>query len=87
MEMPFGKHKGKSVETLPRRYLRWLQQNVELFGELKTAVEITLNGQTVPVEPELDDLIHHIVTNGGNHHSNNNKEKRERRICSIVSLG
>ena len=38
MLMPFGKHKGKPVDVLPRGYLQWLQDNVELRGELAKVV-------------------------------------------------
>lgn len=29
MEMPFGKHKGKEIESLPSSYLHWLAENCD----------------------------------------------------------
>jgi len=33
--MPFGKHKGKSLDEVPRGYLRWVKEN---FGKIKDPV-------------------------------------------------
>lgn len=60
MLMPFGKHKGKHVSTLPKSYLRWLRQNVELKGELAAAVDAALgiaNKQERSVEALVDQII------------------------------
>lgn len=38
MKMPFGKHKGEDLEDIPCDYLLWLVDNMELRGELDTAV-------------------------------------------------
>jgi hypothetical protein len=51
MKMPFGKHRGQAVSTLPRQYLRWLADNVELKGQLKGEVQAALYG--VPVSPKV----------------------------------
>ncbi len=48
--MPFGKHRGQAVSTLPRQYLRWLADNVELKGQLKGEVQAALWG--VPGDPQ-----------------------------------
>lgn len=38
MVLPFGKHKGKSIEDLPTSYLTWLAENVSTKDELGAAV-------------------------------------------------
>lgn len=40
--MPFGKHMGKPLNTLPRKYLRWLLDNCNLREPLKTDVKKVL---------------------------------------------
>jgi hypothetical protein len=57
MEMPFGKHRGERIDTIPRGYLRWLSGNADLWGELKQAVECVLNGQPLPEPKDYDALI------------------------------
>lgn len=52
MLMPFGKHKGKEIESIPKGYLRWLNNNCDLQGELKTAVEVRL-GVSMPMEEDV----------------------------------
>ena len=42
MKMPFGKHKGEEVHSLPESYLSWLQAAVKLREPLKSAVEQAL---------------------------------------------
>jgi uncharacterized protein (DUF3820 family) len=59
MKMPFGKHKGKPIETLPRTYLVWLQTNIELHGELKAAIEACLTG--LPGKQDIAARVEAIV--------------------------
>jgi hypothetical protein len=49
MRMPFGKHKGCPVHSLPEDYLSWLWENVELREPLRSAVWEALEGR----EPEF----------------------------------
>ena len=49
--MPFGKHKGTSLEAIPKKYLWWLKNNCDLRGELKTAVEMQLGVSMMPMDP------------------------------------
>ncbi len=37
--MPFGRYKGCSIKDLPRDYLNWMLENVELRGSLLKALE------------------------------------------------
>lgn len=57
MLMPFGKFKGQPVADLPEWYLRWLADEVDLFGPLRKAVESAL-GKPIkrpePVRPKTD---------------------------------
>jgi hypothetical protein len=39
MLMPFGKYKGREVSHVPVDYLRWMWEKVDLYGQLKDAVE------------------------------------------------
>ena len=45
MNMPFGKHKGQEIHTIPHDYLLWLKGNVDLWGDLMRAVEAGLEGK------------------------------------------
>jgi hypothetical protein len=45
MKMPFGKFEGEEVSTLPKGYLRWLLDNVNLYGRLAEEVRATLRGE------------------------------------------
>lgn len=38
MEMPFGKYRGEAIEDIPLDYLKWLYENVELYGDLEVEV-------------------------------------------------
>lgn len=50
MKMPFGKHKGQEIHTIPPDYLRWCRDNVaNLNGYLLRAVLAGLEGE--PFEP------------------------------------
>lgn len=78
--MPFGRHKGKRLDQIPRGYLRWAQANVEMSGWLKTAVDAVVAGKPVPpqparggwttssdfhLDPEIDARIHEVVRDVG----------------------
>ena len=39
MRMPFGKYLDIEVGQLPTDYLEWLDENVDLYGRLRQAVE------------------------------------------------
>ena len=38
MLMPFGKYKGKPIDSIPCGYLKWILANCELREPLKTAI-------------------------------------------------
>ncbi len=40
MEMPFGKHKGVLVANLPRSYVSWMRENMNIDGDLKEALDL-----------------------------------------------
>lgn len=42
MKMPFGKYRGCSVSVIQESYLRWLQKECDLYGDLYYAVEDAL---------------------------------------------
>lgn len=50
MKMPFGKHTGQEIHTIPRSYLVWMKDNISnLRGDLLGAVDAGLEGK--PYEP------------------------------------
>jgi uncharacterized protein (DUF3820 family) len=57
MIVPFGKHKGKRVEDVPRAYWEWwLAQDGNKNEELLAAVELHLGLTTVAGDPVEDDI-------------------------------
>ena len=34
MQMPFGRHKGQEIDSLPHDYLEWLRNNLHLTGKI-----------------------------------------------------
>jgi hypothetical protein len=64
--MPFGKHKGRPLESLPKGYLGWLRRKVPMGEELRNEVIFVLDG-TRPIglnvsAEDLDRLITHFDT-------------------------
>jgi uncharacterized protein (DUF3820 family) len=57
MNMPFGKHIGVPVGELPKKYLQWLVDNVNLNGKLKTEVYQILN---LTPEQSQEDLLENL---------------------------
>ena len=55
-KMSFGKHRGQSLHTLPKHYLRWLE-TIDLDPFLAGAVQRALAGEKVfgPTEDEKVD--------------------------------
>lgn len=50
MKMPFGKHKGQEIHTIPHDYLFWFRSNIiNLHGDLLRAVIAGLDRK--PFEP------------------------------------
>jgi len=45
MRMPFGKYLDIEVGQLPTDYLEWLDENVDLYGRLRQAVERELRNR------------------------------------------
>jgi len=57
MRMPFGKYRYWDVEDIPRDYLEWLYENVDLRDRLRRAVEDVLfwrGGTFTPAPPPPD---------------------------------
>ena len=59
VKMPFGKHAGRDVHKLPKKYLLWLRNTVELRGDLLTAVQHALQGKayTPPEKVKPQDVV------------------------------
>lgn len=45
MEMPFGKYVGTEVSELPTKYLEWLTENCDLYGDLEEEIEAELQSR------------------------------------------
>jgi hypothetical protein len=45
--MPFGRHVHEPIQNIPRGYLRWLADNVELHGDLQRDVTAVLAGHNI----------------------------------------
>lgn len=58
--MPFGRHKGKPIADVPRGYLRWLKNNVNLFGPLQAHVDAVLLGTHLANDDD-DAAVHRVV--------------------------
>lgn len=53
--MPFGKHKGKELKDVPRSYLHWVWENLDIkHDELNECLE-SLFGDGDEVEAEVED--------------------------------
>src|SRR5262245_5732357 len=69
VRMPFGKYKGFDVEDLPRSYLEWLWEHVDLYEPLRSEVEDALGhdgprpcASSLPVE--LKPVAQEIISTG-----------------------
>ena len=79
MLMPFGRHKGKPIQDLPKGYLGWLRRKVPMGEELRNEVIFVLDG-TRPIgtnvsAEDLDGLITHFDTGADELLYTNNKEQ------------
>ena len=45
MQMPFGKYQGDEIEEVPRDYLKWIANHLDLYGDLRTAIFDELCGK------------------------------------------
>jgi uncharacterized protein (DUF3820 family) len=52
MKMPFGKYVGWDLEEIPRQYLEWIVNNLDLYGDLREGIMDILVG----VDGELWDV-------------------------------
>ena len=41
MQMPFGRHKGQEIASLPQDYLNWLRNNLHLTGKVTDEIDRT----------------------------------------------
>jgi uncharacterized protein (DUF3820 family) len=60
MLMPFGKHKGKDMNDLPIKYVKWLAENADLYGELQAAVYQRL-GLAIPQRKSMYERLDEVV--------------------------
>jgi len=78
MGMPFGKHKGKRIEDIPEDYLEWLWEKVDLYGELKTAVENALNPPADNLELDIVKTIYSLMLSMYMRHKTSNIERHQK---------
>jgi hypothetical protein len=53
MTMPFGRYQGRPITAVPRRYLRWLRDNVPLQPQLAYVVNCFI--YNLPLDPRTDE--------------------------------
>jgi hypothetical protein len=42
MQMPFGRHKGQEIASLPQDYLEWIRSNLHLTGPVAEEIDRAL---------------------------------------------
>jgi len=52
MHMPFGKHKGQNLETIPRDYLMWVRGNLEIGPYLAECIDAVFLNEPLPPRPK-----------------------------------
>lgn len=63
MRMPFGKHKGREVATLPKKYLRWVERYCNMNLELYHEIEWVLTGKLKPTPKEtVEEIVQDFET-------------------------
>jgi uncharacterized protein (DUF3820 family) len=45
MQMLFGKFQGVEIEDIPKEYLQWVANNLDLYGDLREAIFDELVGE------------------------------------------
>lgn len=45
--MPFGRYQGRDITTVPRGYLRWVRDNVQLSPQLAHIVNCVIKNRPV----------------------------------------
>ncbi len=50
MTMPFGRYKDREIATIPRGYLRWVRDNVQLQPQLAYLVNCVIDKQPINLE-------------------------------------
>jgi len=48
--LPFGRYKGRDITKVPRGYLRWMRDNVELTPLLAQAVKCVINKEPIDLD-------------------------------------
>ena len=48
MQMPWGRHRGQEINTLPQDYLEWLRSNLAISGELAAEINRALGREPIP---------------------------------------
>lgn len=71
MQMPFGKHAGKELADIPRAYLVWALENLELHEDLRAEISKIVkagNGkravakkETTPAPDQLVEAVNRLA--------------------------
>jgi Putative quorum-sensing-regulated virulence factor len=85
MIMPFGKHSGLDVAALPKKYLKWLHGNVDLYGDLEIEVCQLLN-KPMPERLSLDDKIENKIRYYEDYLSELEEEEKNMPTCEGVGM-
>jgi len=67
MKMPWGTFEGRNIHEIPRYYLHWALESLDLQHDVKTAMEMGLNRKEWNPQPtcELESLVHEICGEWG----------------------
>lgn len=60
MQMPFGKYRGNEIADIPKGYLKWLESNVAMQGDLGEEIYAVLRGIPRRPVPNVDDVVQSI---------------------------
>ena len=62
--MPFGKHHGKELRTIPRRYLLWVLRTCKIDAQLDADIRAALKKEEYPLT--RDEQVEKLFSGGNN---------------------
>ena len=74
--MPWGKHAGKPLTSVPRGYLSWALRECQLSPDLRTAIKAAMNGDVVVPQREPGDDTRDLLGDAPAPSSRSSRSKR-----------
>jgi hypothetical protein len=59
--MPFGTHKGRPVSELPIKYVQWLVEHAELWGDLQVAIYARIGKPLPPPKKSFEERLDEVA--------------------------